>query len=341
MKSYERFNMLRNKITFTNKKRLKNPLILIVLFVLVCLFAIMILFLDAEFGFTTLNLVFWKQILAIVCGASCLGIGTYLLQEMTNNKLADTSILGIGNINLIVSIFLVISFNVSNYEQSKNFLTTNSWIFTIFSFLTVLCLYLLSFSNKKFSSSKMMFIGIVLKFLLIGLYYGLITFVPSNKKDYIQEYLNGTISTPSDVQFLIGYILLFISICWIFIIKKKIFILYTDYVIAKTIGIKPNNLNFQVIFIIGILSGVAFFMLGNIFLLGLLGASCSYLIFKRNYNYSIFGSALICILFMFIAFFLNNNILSIFFPKLSNLAIYWFPIIGVIYFVCLLIKRYK
>lgn len=324
---------------FLNKTNNKNMIYFLFLILLIGLFIFLILCTDVVLGFSLLNIVYYKQVLVIICGAFCLGVATYLLQEMTQNKLADTSILGIGNINLIVAIFLVLSFNVANYQQSMNFLTNNSWTFMLFSILTIIVLFFISKNNKQFSSKKMLFVGIVFNFFIIGLYYGLINFVPANKKDYVYSYFYGEITIASDIQFIVAYIVLAVCLIWTYAIKNKMFILYTDYNIAKTLGIRSNEINLQVLIIIGLMCGVSFFLLGNIVLLGLLGASSSSMIFKRKYNYSIISSGLISILIMFVAFYINNNIISELYPKFSNLTVYWFAIIGVPYFIFLAFKE--
>ena len=336
MFKYSKYIKNKKFVFFKNNNRI---LYFIFLLLAIGLFSFLILFTDATYGFNVINNVYWKQLLVMFCGSMCLGISTYLLQEMTNNKLADTSILGIGNINLIVAIFLVLSFNVADYQQSKNFLTNNSWIFTITSTLVVFFLFIISNNNKAFSSRKMVFIGIILNFFLIGLYYGLMHFVPANKKDYIEDYFNGSIVIASDVQFYISYFLLFICIIWVYLLKNKMFILYTDPTIAKTLGIKPNYINFQVMTIIGVLSGVSFFLMGNVVLLGLIGASISGIIFKRRYSYTLISSGLMSTIIMFISFYFNNNVLSELYSRFSNLALYWFPIFGVPYFIYLAIRQ--
>lgn len=291
-------------------------------------------------GFNQFSYLYYPQILTILLGASSLGIATYLLQDLTKNQLADVSILGIGNVNLLVAIILTINFNVSDLMQAKEFLNNNSWTFMIFSCLVVFALYFLSKQNKVISPKKIVIIGIILNFCLIAIYYSTVNFVSANKKDYIDIYFNGGILALSNKQYIFGYITLFIALVWMYCIKNKIFILNSNLSIAKTVGINPNSVYFQILFIVGILTGVAFFSLGNVVLLGLLGACMSKFLFKRNYNYAFIGSGLLTSLFLLIAFYFVT-LISEFFPKVTGLEIYFFPIIGIPYFIYLALKDIK
>lgn len=326
--------------TFTiknNNYKYKNFVYFMFIILLIITFVSLILTIGL-YGYDKLNYLFWKQVLTILMGGTSIGISTYLFQQITNNKLADTSILGVGNINLIVAIFLTINFNVSDFEQAQNFLDNNSWTFMIFSTLIVLIIYFLSKQKNKFSSKKIVFIGIILNFCLITLYYCLINFVGANKTDYVSTYFNGGIFRLSKNQYIFGYISMFFCVMWCYIIKNKFFICCNNIELAKTLGININSIHFQILLIIGILTGIAFYSLGNIVLLGLLAASASTLVFKKKYNFSILGSGMFASLFLLMSFFVVN-LLSDKYPKINGLEIYFFPLIGVPYFIYLALKK--
>lgn len=291
-------------------------------------------------GYSQYSIYYWKQILTILLGATSLGIATYLLQDLTKNQLADVSVLGIGNINLLVAIVLTINFNVSDLVQAKNFLDNNSWTFLIFSCLVVFILFLLSKQKNFVSSKKLIIIGIILNFCLIAIYYGTVNFVSANKKDYVEIYFNGSVMILSQNQYIVGYVILAICLIWLYIMKNKIFILNTNSITAKTLGINCNSIYFQILSIIGLLTGISFFSLGNVVLLGLLGACMGRFLFKRNYNYAFIGSGLITALFLLVSFYIVSLISNLY-PKLTGVEIYFFPIIGIPYFIYLALKQDK
>lgn len=326
---------MRNSISLQTTKF--NYLKISILTICFILIATLTLTVDAD-GISYTSYLYWKQILTIILGSFSLGIATYLLQEMTNNKLADTSILGIGNINLIVAIFLTLNFNVSNLVESQNFLTKNSIFFMFFSIAITIIIYLLSKYKSNINKNKMIIIGVVLNFCLIGTYYGLINLVPANKKNYIDVYLNGGVFILSELQYIFGFVMLFICILLIFLNKSKMHILFTNKQIAISLGINPNRIYIFTLLMIGILTGISFYSLGNVVLLGLIASSISSILFKRNYKFSIISSGIIAAIFLNLSFYLVSLISSIY-PKISGLEIYFFPIIGIPYFIFIATKK--
>ena len=323
LKQFNRINLTKNISKF------------VIILILVALLFFLILFIS-DYGLDGLMFQINKEIIIVMFLASFgLGCSSFIVQSISNNKLADTSILGISSINLLSLIIMVLFLNLGDQNSLNTFLFFKPIIFIFISVLASISIYLLSQKNKYQISKKFVLAGILINFCFSAIASGVSVLLPSTKKQILTGYINGKIENVNDIElyFAIGAIIL--SLIWMYMIIKKFKITTTNVYVAYQLGINIKSIYFQSLIISGILTGAAFLMCGNVVFLGLLGANIAYTIFKKNYKYSFISSGLISFVILGLTFFINRNLLT---STNINTA-YLIPLIAAPYFLYLVIKK--
>lgn len=106
----------------------------------------------------------------------------------------------------------------------------------------------------------MIIIGIILNTSFLVFYEPFSNLIGQNKKGLIDIYVTGGIFVISNFQKILASSIVIICVFWIYIIKRKMFITFSHPLIAKNMGININSINFQTLLIIGLLTGVSFFV---------------------------------------------------------------------------------
>lgn len=314
----------------------KKQFIIFLLILLISFFSLFLVATVDKTGFSNIDIV-WrnnkKLIFIILISSFSLGISSFLFQNLTRNKLADSSALGIGNINLIALMLLIYildynsSYAISNYKYSLPF------VFIIFSIVLSLAIYFLSSKKNILSSKKLILTGILLNFMFIAISYSFNSFLPSGKQSIIKQYTNGFYDTSEDYYIFVAFAFFAISIIWIFFIMNKFRIISSNSEIAAELGINVKSINFQALLIAGIMAGVSFILVGNVAFLGLIGANAAIFLFKKNFKFGVPASGYISTIIVAITFLINKNIIS------SNVnTSQLIPLVSSIYFLYLIVR---
>ncbi|RCT49762.1 iron ABC transporter permease, partial [Ureaplasma parvum] len=64
-------------------------------------------------------LIDWKIISQLLISGIALGISGYIIQRLTKNRLADSSLLGMGNINLVILTVLFLIFDFGQLQVQR------------------------------------------------------------------------------------------------------------------------------------------------------------------------------------------------------------------------------
>lgn len=320
------------------KKRnlLKNSFIFSLIFIFAILFLSFVITLNKN-GFSDYKLL-WninKNLLVTIPIAGFgFGISSYLIQQMSNNKLADTSVLGLGNINLIALTVLVFNIDFGNDQSIKNYKLIYPFMFICISTIGSILIYLLSYKKNQNISKKFIITGIVLNFSFIAIAYAWNNFLPSNKSTTIKDFSIGFLDTASSYSMYISLVVFIIAIIWLIFILEKFKILTTNYQLAKELGVNPNKIYFQILIISGLLVGCSYSLVGNIVFLGLFVSNISMNLFKKNMYFGVPTTGLLSIIILSFLFLINKNIAS---TNLNTTLL--IPIIGIPYFIYLVIKE--
>lgn len=332
------------KINFNYKKKfVNNPMFSVkkqfLIFLTIFLITFFCLFLVAtvdKTGFLNIDTV-WrnnkKLIFIILISSFSLGASSFLFQNLTRNKLADSSALGIGNINLVALMLIIFaldfnsSYSVSNYKYALPF------VFIIFSIGLTLGIYFLSSKKYILSNKKLILTGILLNFVFIALASSFNSFLPSGKQSIIKQYTNGFYDTSEDYYIYVAFAFFAISIIWIFCIMNKFRIISSNSEIATELGINVKSVNFQALLIAGIMAGISFILVGNVAFLGLIGANAAMFVFKKNFKLGLPASGYISTIIVAITFLINKNIIN------SNVnTSQLIPLVSSVYFLYLVVR---
>lgn len=288
-------------------------------------------------GFKDINLM-WninKNLLIIIPIAGFgFGISSYLIQQMSNNKLADTSVLGMGNVNLIALMILIYHIDFGNDASISLYKNIYPFLFIAISTLTSVCIYLLSYNRNQNISKKFIISGVVLNFAFIAISYSINNFLPSNKSTTIKDFSTGFIDNAENTSMYVALVAFLIAIVWLSLIYEKFKISTINNELAKQMGINTNSIHLQILLICGLLVGLSYSLVGNIIFLGLFVGNMSFNLFKKRYSFGIPSCGMLAIIILSLTYIVNKNILT---TNINTATL--IPIMGIPYFIYLVIKE--
>lgn len=335
--------MLKNKTNlklFINYQNNKNFMVFVILIILLLIALFLVVSFDSN-GFDIVNISFINKyaILSIVLSGTCLGVSTYLVQHLTKNKLADTSVLGIGNCNAMSLLFMTLLLDLSQPSSVNAYNTSKPIVFMTCSILASLLLHFLSKKKDHKISKKIIIIGIFINFFFVAVANMFSNFLPSGKKSMVSPYLDGFVSQYNNESFLFCFVVIIILLIWLFFIANKFKIVSINTDIATELGINVNIVNFQIILISGAFAGIAYILVGNITFLGIISGNVATMLFKKNIKSGILSSSLVSMIILFFTFFIFTNII----PGLTNNKVnintsHMISLISLPYFLYLIFK---
>lgn len=327
-----------NKRVFAENRKmlLKNWITLSILLSLTSLFLFFVVSLSSS-GFRDMDILWrtnYKLLIIIPIAGAGLGIGSFLIQQISNNRLGDTSVLGIGNVNLIALTILILTVDFSSSYSVSNYKKFYPFVFIVVSMFTSLCIYLLSYNKRENISKKFIISGIVLNFAFVSISYALNIFLSGGKAASIKVFASGFLDTAEPLSIYVSLGGFAFALLWLALIYEKFRICTISNEIARELGIRTNIIYLQVLLIAGLLTGVSYTLVGNVAFLGMLAANISYNLFKKNFNFGIPGVSLAGTLILAVAFVFNKNILN---TNINTTAL--IPLVGIPYFLYLVIKE--
>lgn len=283
---------------------------ILLLFTIFCLSLIVTL---NKNGFNDIDLL-WKinrkLIIIIPLGSFGLALSSFLLQQLSLNRLADSSILGIGNANLIFIMLLIYNIDLGNDIDISIYKNTYPIMFLAISIIVSLSIFFITNKRNKNISKKFIVTGIILNFSFIAISYSLNSLMPSNKSMIIKDFSIGFIDNIDNNILLLSSLLFLISMIWLMIIYQKFNIITTNENIARELGININDIYLQIFIIVGILVASSYMVIGNVTFLGMISSNIAFSFFKKTKSFSLINSGIISTLIVSITFFVNTNILA-------------------------------
>lgn len=304
--------LIKNKYFITNKKFLLNIFWSVIIFVVSMLSLFLIVLIDNKgFNFQLLFISYKYILIKIPIISFCLGVSSYLIQHSSGNKMADTSVLGLGNINSLSVILLVLFLlDNTNVDSQNIYNTLLPFVFIFGSVIASLFLYLLSSKKGHQISKKFILVGILINFFILGLSTAFSSFLTSGQSQLISRFVNGNLSPiTGSPYFLICGIMSIVFFIWILLISNKFKIVSTNQIIAKELGINTNSITMQILIICGGLTGIAYALCGNLVFLGLVAGNVATSIFKKNIKFGVFSSCFISIIILSLTFWIFESII--------------------------------
>ena len=282
-----------------------------------------------------------KRVIQMLFTGMSLGVASYLLQRMTNNRLADTSIMGFGNFNLIPISILAICTNFSNDSLINNKLSIDQYNYVMpivvvaCSILLCLIFNFLSKDKTKFNFKKLLLSGIILNFVAVA-----IAFSISSAGDYlaIQKieqkavgYIGGGLE---DFNFYFDMAIILVALLWIMINSYKIQLIIQNQQIARQTGVYNISIMTQTMICIGLLVGGSYAMSGDFVFVGLIAGNIAFKYSKNKIYYGVPTSGLIGAFMVLITYFIFGNLINV--P--GNIIAPLIPLIISPYFIYLVIR---
>ena len=263
-----------------------------------------------------------------------LSLGSYIIQQVTQNRLADTSIMGVSTVNIVVMVIIY----TAGVGTTLVFQKIEPWVLMFSSTLVAILIFGLSYKKRQNISKKFVLAGIIINFLFVGFGNTFFNVGKANESIFlVSPYLDGQLPIPSltSYQFYCALAIIVFAIIWLLIIAKPLFVANSNYLIAKSLGNNPTNLYFQSIVISALLTAGAFILVGNITFLGIATGNMAFFFFRKKITYGSISTILFGIFFMLFSFFIGNNVIANSYDP-SSLII---PLIVAPIFIFLALKR--
>ena len=317
-----------------NNKLFNNAFKFIIIFIIAAIVAFLLLFIT-DIGFDTINAFLLRKLIWVILIASvCLVVSTYIVQTITNNNLADTTVLGIGSVNLVILTISIFFLDLQN-NNSNAFNFFLPFGYTLGSILASLLIFGLSYKNKFKISKKFVLAGILLNFAFSAIAISLSSILPTAKQNVLANYSQGLIESKNDFHIYFSAGVTIICLLWFYLILKKYKIVTTNNIIANQLGINIRSIYWQAIIISALLTGAGFLLVGNVIFLGLIASNIALFLFKRDYKFGVISSGLIAFIILGLTYFINRNLITNSNVNTSNLV----PLIGTPYFLYLILKK--
>lgn len=271
------------------------------------------------------------RIIVAILGSGALGISGLLLQTLTANPLADSSILGVNTgAGFIVTLLII----TTPFGESLTFKFIPI-LAIVGAYFIILILYYLSLNkDKKINTYKLIITGVAISSMLSGLMISLTGNINRYKMTYIINWLNGQINGDNweTITLIVPILIILIVISYSNWLPFNIMQLNDDSV--KSIGV---NLNFKrqlILFLSTSLSALSIVMIGNISFIGLLSTHISRVLVGQNYKLLIPSTLLIGALILLI----SDTITRVFLVGTTIPTGLIVTLIGSPYFIFLLIQ---
>lgn len=271
---------------------------------------------------------------AIIIAAIGLSLGGYIVQQVTQNRLADTSILGISTVNIVL---LVIVFT-AGVGTTFAFQKAQPWVLLSLSIITAPVIFALSYKKRSNVSTKFVLAGIIINFLFVGFGNTFMNATYANNPIFmLQPFMDGQLPLPSltNYEFYSALGMVLFATVWMIIIARRFFAANSNYLIAKSIGVNPTNIYFQSIIVAGIFTTAAFILVGNVTFLGIATGNIAFFLFKKRPISGIVGTIFSGLFFMLFSYFIGNNCISNSYVPSSMLI----PLIVAPIFIFLALKK--
>lgn len=284
-------------------------------------------------GSSTDNLVIYQLRLPKIVGAiimgCCLALGTYLLQNVLKNNVADPSYLGISSMSSLF-VALLISLTSTTYYQNISITLLIPIVSIVGSFIAIILLFYLT--KNKLNLNKMILSGIAINALVNAIMMFLQLIVNRGEYNKILMWSNGSLWSTSWINIIIVLPLILVAIIILIYNVKNIDINKLDINQSQCLGLDYKYVNFKLLIIATLFIAISCSVGGSILFLGLLSVQIAKKLSSNNLLVvtSLVGINIILLSQLVADNLINNHQLPV------GLII---AIIGAPVFIYLLIKR--
>ncbi|AAF30427.1 iron ABC transporter permease [Ureaplasma parvum] len=252
----------------------------------------------------------WKIITQLLFSGIALGISGYILQRLTKNRLADSSLLGMGNINLVILTILFLIFDFGQLQIQKRMEYVLPFIYLIGSTMICFFIHFLCNSSTGYIFKRIIVSGIIINLITIVIAQSLRILMSKESSMYLKTILLGNIESRSDFCFYFCFGMLTISVIWLMLNATKFKIMVTNQQISGQLGINNKSLTIQTFICISLLVSVSYSLSGNVIFVGIVAANFSFNYVKNNIsngiiNAGLIGGIVLLISYIFVVLILN------------------------------------
>ncbi|KEZ23404.1 iron chelate uptake ABC transporter family permease subunit [Ureaplasma diversum] len=267
----------------------------------------------------------WKFVLQLVISGICLGIGGFLVQRITKNRVVDTSLMGMGNFNLVLISCLLVFLDLIKFQNHQQLEYIFPFIFLLGSLIVSFLINYVAKDSGVFISKKIIIAGIIINLLTIIFAQSARLFMSLENSARIKSLVLGNIAIKSDFEFSVSSLFMLIAIVWLGLRAKYIEHMCTSELIAIQLGINTKQLMQEILVCLSLLVAASYSLNGNLVFVGIFASHSAFRITKNQIFKGIFisgGFGLISTLFALLIckglFNLEANQTAIFIPLLCG-----------------------
>ena len=236
-------------------------------------------------GSSTDNLVIYQLRLPKIVGAiimgCCLALGTYLLQNVLKNNVADPSYLGISSMSSLFVALLISLTSTTYYQNISISITLLIPIVSIVgSFIAIILLFYLT--KNKLNLNKMILSGIAINALVNAIMMFLQLIVNRGEYNKILMWSNGSLWSTSWINIIIVLPLMLVAIIILIYNVKNIDINKLDINQSQCLGLDYKYVNFKLLILATLFIAISCSVGGSILFLGLLSVQIAKKLSSNN-----------------------------------------------------------
>ncbi len=236
-------------------------------------------------GSSTDNLVIYQLRLPKIVGAiimgCCLALGTYLLQNVLKNNVADPSYLGISSMSSLFVALLISLTSTTYYQNISISITLLIPIVSIVgSFIAIILLFYLT--KNKLNLNKMILSGIAINALVNAIMMFLQLIVNRGEYNKILMWSNGSLWSTSWINIIIVLPLILVAIIILIYNVKNIDINKLDINQSQCLGLDYKYVNFKLLILATLFIAISCSVGGSILFLGLLSVQIAKKLSSNN-----------------------------------------------------------
>ncbi|WP_278998528.1 iron ABC transporter permease [Ureaplasma urealyticum] len=255
-------------------------------------------------------LIDWKIISQLLISGIALGISGYIIQRLTKNRLADSSLLGMGNINLVILTVLFLIFDFSQLQVQRRIEYILPFIYLIGSLIICFFIHFLCNSSGGYIFKRIIISGIVINLITIVIAQSLRILMSKESSMYLKIILLGNIESRTDFCFYFCLAMLIISIIWLMANSTKLKIMVTNQQLSEQLGINSKSLTLQTFVCISLLVSTSYSLSGNVIFVGIVAANVAFNYAKNKIcngiiNAGLMGGIVLLVSYIFVVLILK------------------------------------
>lgn len=278
----------------------------------------------------------WKFVLQLAISGISLGVGGFLVQRLTKNSIVDTSLMGMGNFNLVLISCLLVFLDLIKFHNHDQLEYIFPFIFLTGSLAISFLVNYVAKDNGIFISKKLIIAGIIINLLTIIFAQSARLFMSLENSSRIKSLVLGNVDIKSDFEFIISLIFMLVALIWLALRAKYIEHMCISELIAKQLGVNTKELMQEVLVCLSLLVAASYSLNGNLVFVGIFASHCAFKLIKNQMFKGILVSACFGLISTLLALLISKGLFNL---EANQTAVFIPLLCGIYLLVNIFVKK--